>query len=204
MKRNVPVASASEPRKRSMLEQMVPENSMRGRKRKHGGKNDGSHDAQSLSILNSFRKKLEQAPAETSVTRESHDAQAQTDRNGNVDEVGDDEEAALCDLHFIANCQSCQSWDTHASGDTRAEEEDDDKGWMSHALSFEKDRLGKDLEWKRKNENELVVIDPREKARDILGEQKTKKTARNAADNSRAWDKDRDKGRGLDRRVERV
>lgn len=40
---------------------------------------------------------------------------------------------------------------------------------MSHALSFEKDRLGKDLTWKRKNEQELVVIDPREREREITG-----------------------------------
>jgi peptidyl-prolyl cis-trans isomerase SDCCAG10 len=32
-------------------------------------------------------------------------------------------------------------------------------------LSFAKDRLGKDLEWKRKNEEELLVIDPREEAK---------------------------------------
>jgi peptidyl-prolyl cis-trans isomerase SDCCAG10 len=41
----------------------------------------------------------------------------------------------------------------------------------SHALSFERDRLGKDLNWKKKNE-ELVVIDPREKQKEVLKERR--------------------------------
>jgi peptidyl-prolyl cis-trans isomerase SDCCAG10 len=36
---------------------------------------------------------------------------------------------------------------------------------MAHSLSFAKDRLGKNLEWKRKNEEELLVIDPLEEAK---------------------------------------
>lgn len=44
---------------------------------------------------------------------------------------------------------------------------DDDKAWMSHALSFAKDKLGKSLEWKRKNKEELLVVDPKEKAAEI-------------------------------------
>lgn len=86
----------------------------------------------------------------------------------------DDEEAHLCDLHFIANCQSCQSWDTHLGGEQDGDPEDDDRGWLSHALSFEKDRLGKDLTWKRKNE-ELSVIDPREKEKTLKEEKKAKR-----------------------------
>jgi peptidyl-prolyl cis-trans isomerase SDCCAG10 len=83
--------------------------------------------------------------------------------NGNT--AGDEDEAAVCDLHFIANCQSCSRWDENG-----AKEEDEDlggTGWMSHKLTFAKDRLGKDLEWKRKNEEELVVIDPREREKEL-------------------------------------
>lgn len=82
----------------------------------------------------------------------------------------DDEEAALCDLHFILDCQSCTKWDKPANEAEQAEADDEDlagTAWLSHKLSFAKDRLGKDLKWKKQNEDELVVIDPREKAKDL-------------------------------------
>jgi peptidyl-prolyl cis-trans isomerase SDCCAG10 len=81
-----------------------------------------------------------------------------------------DEEEIPCDLHFVMGCQSCTAWDRQDE-----EESDDDTGWMGHALSFAKDRLGKDLEWKRKNEEELVVIDPLEKAKEFKAEKKGKR-----------------------------
>lgn len=52
---------------------------------------------------------------------------------------------------------------------------------MAHALTFEKDRLGKNLEWKRKNEEELVVIDPREKSKKIMEEKREKRGDRGRA-----------------------
>jgi peptidyl-prolyl cis-trans isomerase SDCCAG10 len=83
--------------------------------------------------------------------------------------VGEEEEVP-CDLHFIVGCQSCKAWDKEDQ-----DESDDDTGWMAHSLSFAKDRLGKDLEWKRKNEEELVVIDPREKAQELKAERRSKR-----------------------------
>lgn len=202
MKRNIPAAPAESGRKKSALEQMIPENAMRGRKRKHGANGDGASDSQALSILNAFRAKLEKAPPETkpeaSPVREDGKGSATYNGNGTAD-AEDDEEAHLCDLHFIANCQSCQSWDKHVT-DAAETQEEDDKGWMSHALSFEKDRLGKDLNWKKKNEEELVVIDPREKARDIKEEQRAKKMAKSGSGVT-AWGKDRDRGRVPDRKA---
>ena len=203
MKRNVQMAPAADARKKSALEQMIPENSMRGRKRKHNG--DAPVDKQTLDILNAFRAKLDQAPPEIEPAK-THVAEEQ----GKQDEVNghgkeetnnnddDDEEAELCDLHFIANCQSCRSWDNELSNKANALD-DDNEGWMSHALSFEKDRLGKDLNWKKKNEEELVVIDPREKAKDIREEQRARKMARMGG--SGAWDRDRDRGKLPDRRA---
>ena len=69
---------------------------------------------------------------------------------------------------------------------------DADADWMSHALSFAKDRLGKDLTWKRKNETELLVIDPREKAKEIGGKERGKggkglRTAGAGATGEREW-----------------
>ena len=196
MKRNVPSAAPESARKKSALEQMIPETSMRGRKRKHGNKDDGKADAQALKILNAFRAKLDTAGPEIEPDipsrQEDKKDQGKSMSNGNG-VAEEDEEASLCDLHFIANCQSCKSWDEHMTGNTEGED-DDNKGWMSHALSFEKDRLGKDLTWKRKNEEELVVIDPREKAKDIKEEQRTRRLAKGGP-STKAWDKDRDRGR---------
>lgn len=201
MRRNVQMAPPPDARKKSALEQMIPETSMRGRKRKHNG--DAPADKQTLDILNAFRAKLEQAPPEIepakTVVAEEQDKLDGV--NGHDEEEAnniDDDEAELCDLHFIVNCQSCQSWSNAIPGNAHGQV-DDDQGWMSHALSFEKDRLGKDLNWKRKNEEELVVIDPREKAKDIREEQRAKKMARMGG--SSAWDRDRDRGRLPDRRA---
>lgn len=201
MKRNVQMAPAADTRKKSALEQMIPEHSIRGRKRKHNG--DAPAEKQTLDILNAFRVKLEQAPPEVEPAK-TRVANEQNKQDGLIaydkEEANNegDEEANLCDLHFITNCQSCQSWDNDLANKTIGQN-DDDQGWLSHALSFEKDRLGKDLNWKRKNEEELVVIDPREKARDIREEQRAKKTARMGG--SSAWDRDRNRGRLPDRRA---
>ena len=202
MKRNVQIAPAADTRKKSALEQMIPENSMRGRKRKHNG--DGPLDTQTLDILNAFRAKLDQAPPEIEPAKarvaEEQDKQNSVNGHNKEDAKNNDgeDEAELCDLHFIANCQSCKSWDNGLSNNANGPD-DDNEGWMSHALSFEKDRLGKDLNWKKKNEEELVVIDPREKAKDIREEQRAKKMARMGG--SSAWDKDRNRGRLPDRRA---
>lgn len=202
MKRNIHIPAA-EPRETSALEQMIPANSVRGRKRKYGGKGDALKDAQALDILAAFRVKLEKAPPEVeppvTLPQELREEQV-IDIGTRIKEAADDEEATLCDLHFIASCQSCQSWDKHLSGDAEAENEVD-KGWMSHALSFNKDRLGKDLNWKKKNEEELVVIDPREKTKDLVAEQRAKRQAKGKGISNKAWDKDRDRGRLPDRRA---
>lgn len=63
MKRNLPSAPVTEHRKKSALEQMIPEDATRGRKRKHAANGELSKDLQSLEILRAFRAKLESAPA---------------------------------------------------------------------------------------------------------------------------------------------
>jgi len=124
-----------------------------------------NEEAQTLALFKAFKSKLESTDSETisaseDVGSDSHNEQ-QAEHTGA--QGGDEnDEAALCDLHFIINCQSCSTWTN------QAEDEDEAAGgWLSHKLSFAKDRLGKNLEWKRKNEEELVVIDPREKAREL-------------------------------------
>ncbi|KAL8896215.1 MAG: hypothetical protein Q9207_007814 [Kuettlingeria erythrocarpa] len=193
MKRNIPSAPVNDSRKKSALEQMIPENATRGRKRKHAGNGGTSKDQQSLDFLKAFRAKLDSAPPETesaSPAQDVHNRSAQA--KGNVTNDVDDEEAFLCDLHFIADCQSCRSWDKHTTGEADIAD-DDDTGWMSHALNFDRDRLGKDLNWKKKSEDDLVVIDPREKAKDLKEEQRAKRQ-KGTGLGGRAWDKDRPKG----------
>lgn len=200
MKRNIPSAPVGDSRKKSALEQMIPENATRGRKRKHAANGGTSKDQQSLDFLKAFRAKLESAPPEAegpAPALEVHDKPDQANAN-EVNEDNDDE-ASLCDLHFIANCQSCRSWDKHMTGDADVAD-DDDTGWMSHALNFDRDRLGKDLNWKKKSEDDLVVIDPREKAKDLKEEQRAKRH-KGAGLGGRVWDRDRDKGRIPEKRA---
>lgn len=170
---------------KSALEAMIPSTSIRGRKRKAGG--SGKDDLSALNLLKQFQRKLEEAPPEEVVEvkdvemKDSDDAAA---KDGKKNE--EDEEAALCDLHFIADCQSCKKWDEN----TKAKEDDDDRGWMSHALSFTADKLGKDLNYRKKAEEELVVIDPREKERTLKEERRAKREGK--AGTGREWDRSGD------------
>ncbi|OCK80815.1 cyclophilin-like protein, partial [Lepidopterella palustris CBS 459.81] len=192
MKRHTTAPPPTTTRKKTTLEEMIPATSTRARKRRGGAAmSNTSAEQQTLSILNAFRSKLESATPLASEPAAGSFQDRGQNQNGDHDALDDtkgapapaanttttpvpppaaaaDEETILCDLHFIANCQSCTSWDAAAA----AEDDDDDAGWMAHALTFAKDRLGKDLEWKRKNEEELVVIDPREKAKELKVERR--------------------------------
>ncbi|KAI1182721.1 cyclophilin-like protein [Nemania serpens] len=163
--------------KKSALEQMIPVTSSRGRKRRRGGEVPTADE--DLSVFQAFKTKLKQAGPEKE--------QPTVPAGGDTDEkpTGETEgEAELCDLHFIANCQSCTSWD-------KAEKEDsDDEGWMSHSLSFTADKLGKDLQYRKKAEEELVVIDPREKARTLKEEKRSQREAQSGR-SGREWDQAR-------------
>jgi peptidyl-prolyl cis-trans isomerase SDCCAG10 len=184
MRRNVQAAPV-ETKKKSALEEMIPENATRGRKRHPGGISSGKADQRSLEILNAFKSKLAQAPPEKETTKSTSLEDDSEQKDG---QAADDEEAALCDLHFIANCQSCKKWD--AEEENEADNEDDGIGWMSHALSFKEDKLGKDLSYRKKAEEELVVIDPREKARTLKEERRAHREAKSGG-SGRAWDQAR-------------
>lgn len=195
MKRTVQTAAATDSKPKSALEQMIPETAVRGRKRKHGANGNVKGDKQTLDLLSAFKSKLDKAEPDKEVSAASPApiVEAEASHDGEQrDQAGkdNDEEAELCDLHFIANCQSCKSWNEQAAGE---ESDDGDRGWMSHALSFEKDRLGKDLTFKKKAEEELVVIDPREKALSIREDEMARKKTRKAGNG--AWTADKSRGR---------
>lgn len=192
MKRTIYTEPVKE-KKRSALEEMIPETATRGRKRRPGGASTSTREEQAaLDLLKSFKSKLEQAPAEKNAPQP-----AINEEDGNGEDAGDGDDE-VCDLHFIANCLSCRAWDKEEK------EESDDEGWMSHRLSFAADKLGKDLRYRKKAEEELVVIDPLEKAKTLKEGKKAARDARSGG-SSRAWDqgRDRDRDRGRDRRDRR-
>ncbi|KAJ4367001.1 Peptidyl-prolyl isomerase cwc27 [Neocucurbitaria cava] len=160
MKRSTTAQDTQPTKKKSLLESMVPTSTTRGRKRGAGG--NAAQERATLDILSKFKSKLESAePPPAAKAKSPTFSEDTSNRNGsgNAPSAPEEDEDA-CDLHFIVGCQSCKAWDKQDE-----EESDDDAGWMAHSLSFAKDRLGKDLEWKRKNEEELLVIDPREEAK---------------------------------------
>lgn len=184
MRRTVHSTEQKQEKKKSALENMIPETSIRGgRKRKAAG-NAGSalNDASTLKFLSDFRSKLGQAaPDKESALDAAAPSAAPSDQDG-------DEEAEQCDLHFIVNCQSCTSWDK------QEKEDSDDEGWMGHTLSFAADRLGKDLSNRKKAEEELVVIDPRDKARSYKDDKRAGRESKSGG-SGRAWDQRRDQAR---------
>jgi len=188
LRRSNPTAPAKQDKPRSALEAMIPATAMRGRKRKNGG---GADDDASLAMFNAFKAKLQSAPKEEK-PRVSGVVGMDDKGDEEIHAQADDEEARLCDLHFIVDCQSCNAWDRQQPEE---EEEDDHGAWMSHSLSFAKDRLGKDLEWKRKTEEELVVIDPREKAQELKVAKKKDFKPDSRIQNARLGDGNRDKRR---------
>ncbi|TKA28863.1 hypothetical protein B0A50_03274 [Salinomyces thailandicus] len=211
MKRTaVDTAPKEREKPKTALEAMIPSTATRGRKRGKAADERGA-----LDIFKNFKARLEDLPSPAApaasepapITTSEHipkDASSGA-TNGNLasntittktalpDPADQDED--LCDLHFIANCQSCKSWDDEDDGAANgavegAGDDDDGPGWMAHQLSFAKDTLGKDLEWKRKMA-EIEVIDPREKARGILEERRRGKEGRGPGAGGRG------RGRGL-------
>ncbi|KAF7189299.1 Peptidyl-prolyl isomerase cwc-27 [Pseudocercospora fuligena] len=174
MKRTVDTKPKEKDKPNNALEAMIPATSTRGRKRGKASDEQGAFD-----LFKSFKARLEDLP-EDKTSADPVDApqtKAHEDSNGDKSalpttaEPDNDDEAELCDLHFIANCQSCKAWDEEKpDGDAEADG-DDDPGWMAHTLSFVKDTLGKDLQWKEQMK-QIEVIDPKEKARALKEERR--------------------------------
>ncbi|KAJ5664814.1 uncharacterized protein N7477_007262 [Penicillium maclennaniae] len=180
MRRNVETGPADTGRKKSALESMIPETAIRGRRRPPPGSVNGSAssagprnaaETEALRMFNAFRAKLEGSDTKPSTSHKERYAEKENGQNPNQD--ADEEEAQLCDLHFIANCQSCQSWDDPDAAEAH-DSGREDANWLSHELRFGKDTLGKDLKWKKEHQDadSLMVIDPREKEKALGGGRK--------------------------------
>ena len=236
MRRDVGPAPIESKHKKSALEQLIPETSIRGRKRPRPGASgtDSQSEADTIKMLNTFKAKLENADRERKRGKESlraRDADGDLSMSGTgLDKSKDDtatvngtshdedypaadsnktspapendeaeEETIPCDLHFIANCQSCSNWerdddgrgDADEAGDGYRDDVGDRDEWMAGALTFAKDRLGKDLTWKKKtkqrDEEDLVVIDPREREREIKKKKKDEALTKREKGKARAW-----------------
>ncbi|KAI5841769.1 cyclophilin-like domain-containing protein [Morchella snyderi] len=169
--RNTPATTTTTTKsKKSLLaiqKDLLPATSIKGRKRKRDTAKD---DDETLAALKRFQKKLttgsSSAPPTTSSTARTPTADTANKDTASKDATSvldEDDESNLCDLHFIPNCASCGLYERPSRSPSPGASET----LWSHKLNFEKDRLGKDLTWKRKNE-ELVVIDPREKEKEVL------------------------------------
>ncbi|OJK04855.1 hypothetical protein ASPACDRAFT_4421, partial [Aspergillus aculeatus ATCC 16872] len=203
--------------KKSALEAMIPSTAIRGRRRPapgssstapgaSGGSTNGitgfsstnSADAQALKMFNAFKAKLENA-ASTTAPKHTQSSNPRSQTTSQPAAEDEDEEAQLCDLHFIANCQSCQSWNENAdnendaaTGGSAAGDTENDGGWLTHQLRFGKDTLGKDLKWKKEHPEDvdsLMVIDPREKEREIVA------SASGSSGKKRGLERDRERER---------
>ncbi|KAI6781801.1 Peptidyl-prolyl isomerase CWC27 [Emericellopsis cladophorae] len=180
MKRNVQTEDTVTHEKKSALDSLIPESSIKGGRKRRPGQT-ALEDPKTLQMLKAFQSRLEKLPE----SKEPDTVVNVNDGTEDVEAAAGDEEAELCDLHFIANCQSCRAWDKDIKEDS------DDEGWMSHSLSFAADRLGKDLTNRRKAEEELVVIDPREKAKAL----KEDKRPRRDRGEGKQWDQRRDQAK---------
>ncbi|KAK3491010.1 cyclophilin-like domain-containing protein [Neurospora hispaniola] len=181
MKRTIHSEPVKQDKKKSALEQLIPDTAIRGRKRRPGASSNPTREEQeALDLLKSFKAKIETAPPEKNAAQPAVNPDVE---NGEQDGQADEEK--VCDLHFIANCQSCKAWDK-----VEDNEDSGDEGWMSHKLSFAADKLGKDLSYRKKAEEELVVIDPLAKARTLKEEKKATRDAKTGG-SSRAWDRGR-------------
>ncbi|TKA61092.1 hypothetical protein B0A55_11047 [Friedmanniomyces simplex] len=177
MKRTVAAAPKEKERPKNALEAMIPSTSTRGRKRGKLADEKGAID-----MFKAFKLRLEDLPAANANGKDQAKSPEPPTSTSTVPPlkpepsgVGEDDEANLCDLHFIPNCQSCRSWEDQPDPDPADADAEDGGGaeWMAHTLSFAKDVLGKDLEFKRKMA-EIEVIDPRAKAREIREERRKK------------------------------
>jgi peptidyl-prolyl cis-trans isomerase SDCCAG10 len=206
MRRNTSSVLAEPPRKKTALEPLIPETSIRGRKRpppgstpaaaSNGFKNGTSEEEEAIRMFNAFKAKLENAEGNSKPRdRRASTTESPTQQQPLSGADEEDEEAIVCDLHFIANCQSCRAWDEPAesgAGGGTTEQTGEEEDWMSHRLSFARDNLGKDLNWKRQNQDadSLMVIDPRQKEKEIVGGRKREKERKRKMEGggNREWD----------------
>ncbi|KAL2105968.1 hypothetical protein VUR80DRAFT_7498 [Thermomyces stellatus] len=162
-------------KEKSALEKMLSKTSVKGGRRR--GRQYVDDDQKSVDFMKDWELKLKKAQPEKKASRSAAD-----DKEG-LTAAEEDDDANRCDLHFVPNCQSCQEWDKKEQG-----EESGDEGFMAHMMSCKEDKLGKDLSYRKKAEEELVVIDPRVKAQTIKEQKRAERETRGGK-TGREWDR---------------
>ncbi|POS83729.1 hypothetical protein EPUL_003483 [Erysiphe pulchra] len=190
MKRKIQVVPSSQ-KKVSIFESLIPSTSTRGRKRNPG--ENVPPDPKTLKILKAFQSKLEQTTPSPPKPVSKPKLSEPNSPTVSVKEsdAADDDGGIICDLHFVVSCQSCSKWDVNpdeSAGIDGSQSEFNGTSWMSHILKFKEDKLGKDLSYKKKAEEDSVVTDPREKARILKEEVMAKRKARLNGGTKREWD----------------
>ncbi len=108
------------------------------------GKRKRDRESEMLTALSGFRKKL---------------SQSQESKPLDIP-IGPE-----CELHGVPDCQSC-TWFEHIMDE---ESEQKPSEWLGHRLVFTNDHLGKNGT-RRRAEDDLEVIDPKAKERELLSE----------------------------------
>ncbi|RMJ21135.1 hypothetical protein PHISP_07998, partial [Aspergillus sp. HF37] len=168
MRRDTAAGPADSDRPKSALEAMIPESAIRGRRRPPLGNVNGagrgsatngvtgfssSADHDALRVFNAFKSKLENADSHQS--QRKHAGQNRSQKPEEADEEAEEPQLGR-----------------RAKTSRRRSRLD------GHELRFGKDLLGKDLSWKKERPGDadsLMVIDPREKEKEIAGAQQGRK-----------------------------
>ncbi|RKF56248.1 Peptidyl-prolyl isomerase CWC27 [Erysiphe neolycopersici] len=190
MKRKIQVVPSSQKRV-SIFESLIPSTSMRGRKRIPG--ENVPPDPKTLEILKAFQSKLEQTTPIPPKPVSKHKPSEPNSPTISVKESNptEDDGGIVCDLHFVISCQSCSKWSVNpddSPGIDDSQSEFNGTSWMSHVLKFKEDKLGKDLSYRKKAEEDSVVTDPREKARTLKEEVRAKRKSKLNGGTKREWD----------------
>jgi peptidyl-prolyl cis-trans isomerase SDCCAG10 len=171
------------PRHKTALESMLSANSLRGGRKRRGHGAANREDEEALSFMTGWGSKLD--ATDSSSTHKNmiklDPISTPTSLKDRTPTGAEDEEEFTCSLHLVPNCQSCQAWDKAAGSDGS-----DDEGFMTHVLSCKADKLGKDLSFRTKAEEELLVIDPRAKAQTV--QERKKQERRGGNKSGREWD----------------
>ena len=167
-------AAAVEEKEKSALEKMLSNTSVKGGRRR--GRQDVNDDQKSVDFMKDWESKLRKAHPEKKGARPAAD----DGKGGEVDP--NDVDADRCDLHFVPNCQSCKVWASKEEA-----EESGDEGFMAHMMSCKEDKAGRDLSYRKKAEEQLVVIDPRARAQTFKDEKRAAREAR-GGNTGREWD----------------
>lgn len=118
-------------------------------------KKDAVDDVNTLLTLNAFRERLQSLDASGNGGRMDPALLASLPAPAPAQVLD------ICKLHGLVHCLSCR--DTFG----RQEEGGGDEGWLMHRLVFDKEHGYREL---RAELDTLVVIDPREKSKELLGQ----------------------------------